>query len=516
MLSRRAVLSASLAAPALLAGRARGEGANRPVLRVAVQALPPSLEPIEAISNVGLRTTDNIFDTLIRRDFLAEARTGRSTLVPGLATGLVQRDPLTWAATLRPGVLLHDGREMVADDVVATFAPDRMWGPKAPFYEGRVNFGHLAEVVAEGERTVLFRTHVPDVVMPNRLASYGGWIASSAALAARGLDGMRTHPIGTGPYRVASFQRDQRVVLDAFDDYWMGPPPARQVIFTVVPEASARLAGLEASDYDIVTNLLPDQAPTLATHPRVEAVSVPLDLVHILYFDTRVPALSDPRVRQALNYAIDDDLLGRSLWGDDFKRMPAMQVPAFGDLYDRERAGFPYDPDKARKLLAEARWQAREVVIRIPNDYYVNMLQATQIVQEMWRAVGVPSRLETRENAALVTQPGADVRPVSVSFRFADPLGGGLMIHLSRDYFIQTQGFWRPTTFNEVSDAFRAATDPAERRRLWLKVLDAYEAEAPAILLYPVREVFGKRRDIRFTHYPLYFMDFRSYNLGFA
>jgi peptide/nickel transport system substrate-binding protein len=106
-----------------------------------------------------------------------------------------------------------------AADVAATFSPERMWGPQAPFYEGRIAFGHLAEVAAEGPRTVLFRTREPDVVMPHRLAAYCGWIASARFMAAEGLAGMRTRPMGSGPYRVAAFRRDQRVVLDAFDEH---------------------------------------------------------------------------------------------------------------------------------------------------------------------------------------------------------------------------------------------------------------------------------------------------------
>jgi peptide/nickel transport system substrate-binding protein len=67
-----------------------------------------------------------------------------------------------------------------------------------------------------------------------------------------------------------------------------------------------------------------------------------------------------------------------------------------------------------------------------------------------------------------------------------------------------------------ISDALRLASEPAERRRLWLALLDEYEAEAPALILYPVQDVIGKRRDLRFTHYPLYYMDLRAYNLGFG
>jgi peptide/nickel transport system substrate-binding protein len=512
MLKRRTLLATGLAASAT---RARAQSDPRPVLRVAVQALPPNLHPIENISNVSLRFTDNIFDSLLRRDFAAEREAGGTVLRPHLATEFVQRDPLTWIATLRPGVIMHDDHEMTADDVAATFEAERLWGPKAPF-EGRISWGHLDRVEADGRDRVVFRTKSPDVVMPQRLAAYSGWIASKPALQASGEDGLRTKPIGSGPYRAASFQRDQRVVLDSHDAYFQGRPAARQVIVTAVPEASARMAGLRAGDFDLVTNLLPDQMQDLAGDRRFEAVAVPMDLIHVLFFDTRQAALRDPRVRQALVHAVDTELLARTLWGEGAHRMAAMQVPSFGDLYDRDRKGLEYDLDRARRLLAEAGWKAPEIVIRIAPGYYVNMLSAVQIVQEMWRAVGVPSRLETRENAATVNQPGADVRPTSISFRFGDPLGGGLMVHMSRQYSLQSNGFWQPEKFNAISDAFSAATEPAERKRLWLALMDEYEAQAPALILYPIQEVFAKRRDIRFSHDPLYYMDLRPKNFGIS
>jgi peptide/nickel transport system substrate-binding protein len=513
---RRALLAAPLAAPALLPRIAGAQADTRPVLRVAVQALPPTLEPLEAISNVGLRITTNVFDTLWRRDFIREAREGGQHLTPFLATGLTQRDPLTWVAELRTDARMHDGTAMTSADVLSTFSEERMWGEQVQAFEGRVNFGHLAGVDAEGPHRVAFRTRTPDPVMPQRLAAYGGWIHSAAFYAAQGQAGLRARPIGSGPYRVASFQRDQRVVLAAFDEYWGGRPPAREVVFTVVPEASSRLAGLRAGDFDLVTNLLPEQAESLARDPRVEGVDVPLDFAHILYYDTRRGPLRDARVRRAMNHAVDYDTLGQSLWGPQFRRMAALQIPAFGDLYDAQRVGFAYDPDRARRLLREAGYRGEEMIIRIAPNYYLQMLQGVQVIQQMWAAVGVNTKLETRENLSALTQPGADIRPTSIAFRFPDPLGGGLAVHLSKDYSLQKAGFWQPVRFNELVDALRLATAPEERRRLWLALLDEFEAEAPALILYPVREYIAKRRAIQWSHPPLYYMDFRAGLLAFG
>lgn len=516
MVTRRHLLAGGIAAPALLPRLVRAQSDTRPVLRVAVQALPPTLEPLESISNVGLRVSYNVFDTLWRRDFLAEAAEGGQQLVPHLATSLRQRDPLTWEVKLRQGVRMHDETVLSADDVLSTFSPERMYGAQVQHHEGRVNFGHLASVEAESRDTVLLRTKTPDVVMPQRLAAYGGWIHSAKAYAEQGIAGLRQKPIGSGPYRVASFQRDQRAVLESHDDYWMGRPKARQIVFTVVPDASSRLAGLQAGDFDLVTNLLPEQAQTLSGNRTFEAVDVPLEFAHILYYDTRNSFLRDARVRQALNYAVDYDTLGQSLWGAGFQRMAALQTPSFGPLYDSERRGFTHDPERARLLLRQAGYKGEEIVIRITPGYYLQMLLAVQVIQQMWEAVGVKSRLETIENLAQLVNPGADVRPTSIAFRFPDPLGGGLLVHLSKDYFLQKSGFWQPTTFNAISDDLRLATEPAERRRLWLRLMDEYEAQAPALILYPVREYFAKRRSVKWTHYPLYYMDFRSFNLDFA
>jgi peptide/nickel transport system substrate-binding protein len=284
----------------------------------------------------------------------------------------------------------------------------------------------------------------------------------------------------------------------------------------VVPEASSRLAGLRAGDFDLVTNLLPEQAEGLARDPLLEPMDVPLDFAHILYYDTRQGPLRDARVRRALNFAVDYDTLGRSLWGEGFRRMAALQLPSFGDLYQPDRQGFAHDPARARQLLREAGYRGEELVIRIAPNYYLQMLQAVQVVQEMWRAVGVATRLETRENLSLLTQPGADIRPTSIAFRFPDPLGGGLTVHLAEEYSLQKSGFWQPARFNALVREMRAATDPAERRRVWTALLDEFEAEAPALILYPVREYLGKRRAVRWSHPPLYYMDFRASNLAFG
>lgn len=516
LVSRGLLGASSLMATTATGALAQAAGDSRPVLRIAVQALPASLEPLETISNIGLRQTTCLFDTALRRDFKAEAaKPGTSALMPQLATGLRRVDDLTWELALRPDVRLHDGSILSADDILATFSPARI-GPNSPYPEGRILFGHIAALRRIDDLTVQIVTNAPDEVMEQRLAGYGGWVIGAKAYADGGAEGVRSHPIGAGPYKLAEFTRDTRLVLAAHDDYWMGRPAAREVRLDVVPEAATRIAGLISGEYDIVTNLLPDQMSQLDGYDDVEAVSVPLDLVHMLFYDTRRPGVANATVRQALNHAIDYQALGRAVWGDAATRPNGLQTPAFGPLYDPDRKHFPYDPARAKALLAEGGFDGKPLKMRLISGYYVGAEAAGQIIQAMWAQIGVTVELEFVESMKQALEPGADVRMISAAFRFPDPLGGGVIPAWGPDSAVQKRGFWTSTAYNDGVAALIAARSPADRRRTFQALLDIFEEEAPGTILYGVNEVFAKRKSVNWTHYPLYYLDLRPDNLSFS
>jgi peptide/nickel transport system substrate-binding protein len=112
---------------------------------------------------------------------------------------------------------------------------------------------------------------------------------------------------------------------------------------------------------------------------------------------------------------------------------------------------------------------------------------------------------------------GADIYMTSAAFRFPDPLGGGAIATFGPDSAIQKAGFWRPDTdYNATCLALPQSEDPAERRQLFQHLLDLFEKEAPATILYAANEVYAKRKAIRFTHDPLYYLDLRPYNFSYA
>lgn len=522
MMNRRNLLQLLAASTAMTAiarmSPALAQNADdRPALRVAVQALPPTLEPLNSISNVGLRPIDLLFDRPSMRDFKAEAEApGTQVIAPQLALSVTRIDPLTWELKLRPDVKLHDGSVLSSADFAATFSPARI-GADTPYPEGKILFGHVAEVVAVDDLTVQLKTKTPDPIMDQRLAAYGGWIIGAKALAEGGPESPKTNPVGAGPYKLNEFVADTRVVFDSHDEYWMGMPAAKSVSIEVVPEAATRVAGVISGEYDLVTNLLPGQVSQFDGYDDVEVISVPLDLLHAYYYDTKGGVLADVRIRKALNYGIDYDMLGQAVWGGPFSRPNGLQIPAFGDLYDADRKFFPHDPEQAKALLAEAGYAGQEIVMRLIAGYYVGGDDAGQIVQAMWGELGINLRLEFVENAEQLYAPGADIRMVSAAFRFPDPLGGGVLVAFGPNAVPQQRGFWAPTNgYNETGEELLVAEDPAERKRLFQKMLDLFEEEAPATILYAANEIYAKRKAVTFTHYPLYYFDLRPTNFSFA
>ncbi|NKE45192.1 ABC transporter substrate-binding protein [Roseomonas frigidaquae] len=524
MLPRRSLIGAGLmttglALPAIIQNRpAAAQPASpgtRPLLTIGVAEVPPTLEPARELSNVGTRVTYSIFDTLIRRDFLGSPDGGGSTLKPHLATSWERESPSSLVLQLRPGVRFHNGDLLTAEDVVYTFTSQRMFGPDALMREARSYFATLAGVEAVGENAVRFTTRVPDVLLEQRLASWCAWIVNKRAYEELGFEGFSRAPIGTGPYKVRELQTDQRITLDAFDDYWMGRPTARGVVFRQIPELAARVAALQAGDVDLITNVPPDQIGALRRAEGIVVRDVVLANSHVLTFDERGPGMGDKRVRQALGLALDRQLLVDTLWDGKAVVPPGHNYPEYGPMFLEGRS-LRHDPAGARRLLREAGYGGQEIIYRTMPNYYTNALRAAQVAIEMWREVGVNAKLQVVENFAQMRAAGQQIGNNSNSTRLPDPLGA-LWISWGPSSYFQVSGAFRSTeTFNAAGRALEAETDPAKRKALFKTMLDAWEDAAPGTVLYQPAEFYAMRRNIDWRPYTFYFMDLRPDNLRFT
>ena len=513
MMKRRTLLASAAAGglvrPALAAPRA---------LTVGVADLPPTLEPGRELSNVGTRITYSMFDTLIRRDFLSAPGGGGAALLPGLAERWTRNADGGLDLKLRSGVRFHNGEELTAADVAFTFGPERMTGPNATLPEGRAYFGVLSGVEALDPLTVRFSTRAHDPLLEQRLASWTSWIINRKDWQAKAAAGTVRDPVGTGPYRLAEYRADQRVVLEAFPQYFGGAPAAPRVSFRKVPEPAARLAGLVSGEFDVITNVEPDQVTDIARYPGVEPRTVVLANVHVLVYNTGNPVLRDKRIRQALNLSIDRELLVKALWNGKAEVPRGHQFPEFGNLYNPARPRVAFDPDKARALLKQAGYKGQTITYATQGNYYTNATPAAQAIIEMWDAVGIKGEIQLTENVDRVPLDKLMVRNWSNSTRYPDPVGA---IWIGWGANGNTQKVWKtwqdaPPRFNELGLQLETGTDPAARKGAFQELLDIWEDEAPGTILYQPVEAYGVRKDVRWTPYTFYYMDLRPYNLSFA
>lgn len=488
---------------------------TRPELRIGVQGLPPNLDPHQQLSNVGTRVTYSIFDYLVERDFLSGPTPGTGfELVPMIAQAWRRIDDLTVEFTLREDVLFHNGDPLTAEDVVFTF--ERFLNdPPESLLEPRAYFSTVTAVEAVDQYTVRFTTAYPDPVFEKRISSWGGWIIPKAYYQQTGIDGFARQPVGTGPYRVVEFQADDHLTLEPFDEYFGGRPTASRIVFRVIPEIQARVTALVNGEVDLITNVPPDQLAVLQGVPDVEVRSVPLANCHVLRYNCRRPELADKRIRQALNLAIDRQLLVDALWNGQAVLMRSHQFEDYGPLYDPDRPYLPYDPDRARALLREAGYSGELIRYNNKPGYYTLGNEAAQAIVEMWRDVGINAEVQLIDWADLPPEERM-VGSWSNSNFLADPDGAfwnrwGAETATQRD-------FWTPENprFNELGDQQRRTLDQEFRYRAFQEMLDIWEDEAPGTVLYIPIEHYALRKGVEWTPYSFYYMDLRPDNLKFS
>jgi peptide/nickel transport system substrate-binding protein len=514
--TRRRLIGATLAAPFVsLAAPALAQADRRPIMNIAVPELPPTLEPANELSNVGTRVTYSIFDTLIRRDFLGSPDGGGSALKPHLAESWERRSPRELIVRLRRDVKFHNGDALTAEDVTFTFAEGRLWGDKPSIAEGPAYFGVLESVIALDSHTVRFITRTADVLLEQRLSSWASWIVNKRAYTSLGMDGFGQAPVGTGPFRVRRMVRDQIFELEAFDEYFMGRPTARQVNFRAVPQLASRLAGLAAGEFDLITNVPPDQISVINRGRDIEARSVVIANSHMLTFSDRGPVTSDKRVRQALSCAIDRKALVDGLWLGQAVVPPSHNYPEFGDMFLQGRE-LKFDPARARQLLRQAGYRGEPIVYRAAPNYYTRSLDAGQVLIEMWKSVGINASLQVVENFTQMRGPGMQIGQWSNSTRLPDPLGA-LWVSWGPAGIQQRIKQWNSADeFNAAGAALESEVDLAKRRALFARMLDIWEDEAPGTILYQPLETYGVKKSVAWRPYTFFFMDLRPDNLTFG
>ncbi len=506
MIRRRALLAAPVAAALPRFAIAQAE---RPAITVAVAKISNTgtLDPLrEQSSNASEHWMALILETPIGRD----QQRGLER-IPGLATAWRRIDDRTLEFDLRPGIVMHDGRTLTAEDVVFSFGP-RMFGPEPGLPAdippvARRHWPGLERVEATGKLKLRLINRTPDVTLEGRLAAGGSEVVGAASYGSWAK--FSKQPVGTGPYKVAEFRPDTSLTLEAQDAYWGGRPPFRTVRFVEVPEPASRVDGLLSGQYALAADISPDQIATVEGDKSFQVVGGLVPNHRILAFDKHHPALLDPRVRLAMAHAIDGQAIVDSLWAGRSRVPPGLQWEFYGPMFIQGWTVPPYDPAKAKTLLQDAGYKGEPFPYRIRNNYYTAEIPTAQVIEEMWRTVGLNAGIEVKENwtEVLATTPPRGVRDWSNSAVFDDPVSSIVNQH-GPEGAQQTNGEWTNAEMNRLSGVLEASTSMPERHQVFARMLQICEREDPAyVVLHQNANLTGKRRDLPWRASPSFFLD---------
>lgn len=339
-------------------------------ITIAIGSEPTTLDPQLREDGGERAINDNIYETLM-------ARTPDGALVPGLAAGApTQVDSLVWEFKLRPGVTFTDGEPFNADSVVHSI--ERIINPDFASEQASY-FGSIASAAKVDDLTVRVTTKGPDPILPARMY----WMKMVPLNHSDDPD-FASKPIGTGPYELVSWDRGQEIVLKKNDAYWGDAPSIDEVHYRFIGEPGTRLSGLMAGEVDLITNLLPEFVQSVPKYAATQGLET-----SVIVLSTENGAMKDPRVRMAMNLAVDRQALAESLFGGFAK-------PARGQLVNPKAFGFndslqpyPYDPEKAKALIAEAGAQGATITLVGEAGRWLKDREVIEAVGAYWGEVGL-------------------------------------------------------------------------------------------------------------------------------
>ena len=503
------------------APQALAQADKRPDLVVGIAKLPTNFQPAR-FSNTHNRIKMIYVDHFVRRDFGATPEGDGIDLVPGLATEWKQVSPTVWEFKVRRGVKFQNGEEMTAEDVAFTFSAERMWGPKPAEAGGRRYFNKniIKAVTATGPYIVRIETKSPDAIMPLRFASPVGFIVPKKYYQKLGPKKYFLAPIGTGPYKMAKFERGNFIRFEAFDGYWRGKPPVKSITLRQVPELSARVAGLLSGEFDIITDVTPELVGMIDGKKDLKTVKVKYENQIVIVTSTLHPVTADKRIRKALVHALDRQKMVKALWGDATYVPKPFSFKFYGKYYNDKRQPRAYDPGKAKALLKAAGYKGQTLNLRIQKGGYPKIEDAAQIMVEMWKAVGINVKLEVRDGSKLAAK-GINkgkvamiswsngihipdpVTPIWATWGPDGPRAPG-----------KRESSWKhPESFVKLGRKFEKATDFKERNKLFQQLIDGWLEESPGFALWMRADWFAMKKNISWKPYSFFYLDFGPGNL---
>ena len=437
----------------------------------------------------------HLFDTLVERDQDLK-------IVPALAAELPKLvAPTTWEVKLRRGVKFHNGEEFTAESVKWSLERVKT-GLRASS-----NFRPIEKVDIVDPYTVRVQTSKPWPIFATIMTSRQASMYPPKAYAGKDSAFISKNPIGTGPYKLVRWSKDEEIVLEANDQYWRGAPKIKTVVFRPIPDDAVRVAALQNGEVDVAVNIPPHLANIIANHPKIFLSTAPsirtLQLMFVTHeYDAQHKLVgpykgvtADKRVRQAIAYALDVDEIIKGVLDGKAVRTATLLTPLhFG--YDPALKPIKQDLGKVKQLLTEAGFPGGlELTLNSPQGRYVRDKEVAEAATGQLTKAGIKTQLKTYEfvnylnNLVYVHKPG----PVwligwGTATVDAETVYGPLFRTGSN------LGNYHNADFDGMVDQAQTQMDEKQRLATYHRINKLWIDDMPAVPLYQQVDLYGANK----------------------
>lgn len=416
MFNRRDVISRlpiGLVALTAGAGRAVGQAGG---ITIGYPADVPSWDPVTNGTPVTLPIHKCVFDSPMN-------------LAPDLSFGPGVAQSHRWLGgdgtalelTLRDGITFHNGDPLTSADIQFTFR-DRIKADQSVMAAGV--WGQIVkDIETPSPRIAIFRFNSPFVHAPQQLGSTAGFILPKRYFQEVGAQGFIAKPIGSGPYRLVDYQRDSRIVLEAYDKYWGGPAKINRVAIQIIKDASARVSAIQAGQVDFVFNLPVREVVRLNSVPGLVGLAHPINSIVLIHMVNK-GIYKDANLRLAMHHAIDKQALSRAFFNS--QAAPLSMWAGAGMPANDPSFEFKFDPAKAKELLAKSGYdmtKPAKVQMSTFNGVFPNDFDLARAIVQMWKRVGIECDLSVMEITNYLELSRADKIEAPVLYSWSNPTG---------------------------------------------------------------------------------------------
>ena len=482
-ISRREFARAVVGAAAGIAGSSKlgWAAAPRDRIVVAMSVGIDSVNPYAHSDSPLYGLWGHIMESLVDTDY------ERKNFSPELATAWSPKGN-EWTFQLRKGVTFHDGSPFTAKDVAYSY--ERLVKDKQSLQAP--NLSDIKEVKAPDDYTLVIVTQRPKVALLGLL--YNRVILSQKAAERLG-EKLDDQAIGTGPYRFVGWQRGAHFTMRRNDKYWGAPPNVREIVWRPVKEDAARIAAIESGQADIINQVPVHEIDRLKRNPRVRVEM--LRGLRVLYIGLN-PAhkpFDNKLVRQAFNYAVDQEAIIKHVHENQVYGLKGLLGPQMLG-YDDQLENYPYDPEKAKKLLAEAGYpNGLTVDFNTHAGRYQKDRETAQAIASQMAKAGIKTNIKTPEYAIYEEDfnngkygmymfgRGSITDPEAFYIRYFRSGRGKRLSYKNPDF---------DRIFDQQSETF----DSAKREEMLRQLGKILHEDCPVIPLYNTADVYAVRREV--------------------